>query len=119
MVIPHANAATDTFCGVLAADAVVHTAFFHTGDYEEATRLDIAAIGAMTDAMAGSGKPFIMSSATGVLGDTGALTVSEEFPLNPHHCIKPPGTRVICQRVSNKIPEAVLALVPQTEKLKV
>lgn len=82
-----------------AADAVVHTAFFHTGDYEEATRLDIAAVGAMTDAMAGSNKPFIMSSATGVLGETGPVPVSEEFPLDPHHCIKPPGSRVLCERV--------------------
>ncbi|EIE23314.1 NAD(P)-binding protein [Coccomyxa subellipsoidea C-169] len=83
-----------------SADAVIHTAFFHTGDYAEATRLDIAAVGAMTDAMAGSNKPFIMSSATGVLGETGPVPVSEEFPLDPHHCIKPPGSRVICERAA-------------------
>ena len=53
-----------------AADGVVHTAFLHDGSvpYLEATKIDCAAIKAMTDAMAGTEKPFVMSSGTGVMG---------------------------------------------------
>ena len=51
-----------------AADAVIHTAFRHDGSvsYEEAVKIDTAAIIAMTDAIAGTNKPFVMSSSTGV-----------------------------------------------------
>ena len=50
-----------------AADGVIHTAFMHDGSvsYGEAVRIDCAAITAMTDAMAGTNKPFVMSSGTG------------------------------------------------------
>ncbi|CAL8465187.1 g4722 [Coccomyxa elongata] len=81
-----------------SADAVVHTAFFHTGDYEQAIQMDIAAIKTMTDAMAGTNKPFIMSSGSGLLGDTGLLPVSEEFPVDPRDCLTPPGSRVLTER---------------------
>lgn len=61
--------------------------------------MDIAAIKTMTDAMAGTNKPFIMSSGSGLLGDTGLLPVSEEFPVNPRDCLTPPGSRVLTERV--------------------
>ena len=50
-----------------AADGVIHTAFMHDGSvsYGEAIKIDCAAITAMTDAMAGTNKPFVMSSGTG------------------------------------------------------
>ena len=66
-----------------AADAVIHTAFGHAGVYEDAVQMDRAAINAMTDALAGSHKVFIMSSGTGFLGNTGPIPVSEEYPFDP------------------------------------
>ena len=45
--------------------------------------MDRAAINAMTDALAGSHKVFIMSSGTGFLGNTGPVPVSEEYPFDP------------------------------------
>ena len=66
-----------------AADAVIHTAFGHAGVYEDAVKMDMAAISAMTDALAGSQKPFIISSGTGFLGNTGPIPVSEEYPIDP------------------------------------
>ncbi|BDA43900.1 Uncharacterized protein C2A9.02 [Coccomyxa sp. Obi] len=80
-----------------SADAVIHTAFFHTGDYEEGSKLVCTAVRAITEALAGSGKPFIMSSGTDVLGDTGLAPVSEEFPVDPHHSARPT-SRVLCER---------------------
>ena len=55
---------------VPAADGVIHTAFLHDGSvpYLEAIKIDCAAIKAMTDAMVGTDKPFVQSSATGVIG---------------------------------------------------
>ena len=57
---------------VPAADGVIHTAFLHDGSvpYLDAIKIDCAAIKAMTDAMAGTDKPFVQSSATGVMGTT-------------------------------------------------
>lgn len=54
-------------CVLCAADGVIHTAFMHDGSvsYGEAVKIDCAAITAMTDAMAGTNKPFVMSSGTG------------------------------------------------------
>ena len=61
----------DSRCHIAAADGVIHTAFLHDGSvpYPEAIKLDCAAIKAMTDAMVGTDKPFVMSSATGVIGE--------------------------------------------------
>lgn len=38
--------------------------------YTEATVVDCAAIKAMTDAMTGTNKPFVMSSGTGLMGES-------------------------------------------------
>ena len=66
-----------------AADGVIHTAFGHHGDYSEAIKDDCVVIRAMTDAMSGpQAKPFIMSSATGFLGNTGPTPVNEEYPID-------------------------------------
>lgn len=69
----------------------------HAGDYADAIKVDCKVIKAMTDAMAGSQKPFVMSSGTGVVGDTGPLPVTEEFPIDPGHAL---AGRVHTERVS-------------------
>src|ERR1700761_7351587 len=51
-----------------AADGVIHLAFKHdlafTGDFEGAATADRAAIDTFGDALAGSGKPFVIASGT-------------------------------------------------------
>ena len=81
-----------------AADGVIHTAFRHDGSvpYTDACKIDCMGIKAMTDAMAGSNKPFVMSSGTGVVGETGPQPVTEEFPIDPEHAL---ATRVSTERV--------------------
>lgn len=66
------------------ADGVIHTAFIHDfSDFEGAVRVERATIATFVDALSGSGKPFIATSGTGLLGDTGDQPVNEEFPVKP------------------------------------
>jgi nucleoside-diphosphate-sugar epimerase len=72
------------------ADAVVHAAFSHdTGSFEEALRLDRGATAAFVEALAGTGKPLVATSGSGLLGDTGPEPVGEDFPVNPAFLLAP------------------------------
>ncbi|MFI5734280.1 SDR family oxidoreductase [Kribbella sp. NPDC051587] len=64
------------------ADAVIHTAFVHDfSNWAAAVATDQAAITAIGDALAGSERPFVVTSATGLVrGDGIAL---ESSPANP------------------------------------
>jgi nucleoside-diphosphate-sugar epimerase len=65
-----------------AADGVVHLAFKHdamlAGDYESAVAADLLAIGAMTEVLKGTGKPFVGTSGTLMLALGGAGRVGTE-----------------------------------------
>lgn len=66
--------------GARAADAVIHLGA--TGQEDQA-EVDTAAVGAMLNAVEGTGKPFIYTSGIWVLGDTGGRVADEDAPLNP------------------------------------
>jgi nucleoside-diphosphate-sugar epimerase len=65
-----------------AADGVVHTAFTYDAgiDFDTAVEMDKKAISALAAGLAGTGKPLIVTSGIGVLGDTGDILADEEFP---------------------------------------
>jgi nucleoside-diphosphate-sugar epimerase len=63
-----------------AADAVIHLGA--TGKEDQA-EVDTAAVGAMLDALEGSGTPFVYTSGLWVLGDTGDGVADEDAPLHP------------------------------------
>jgi nucleoside-diphosphate-sugar epimerase len=66
------------------ADAVVHTAFVHDqGSFADAVAADRAAVAALADALAGSGKPFVATSGSGLLGETGPSPVDESRAIDP------------------------------------
>jgi nucleoside-diphosphate-sugar epimerase len=65
-----------------ASDGVIHTAFNHAGDFLKEVMLERQAIEVMVDALGQSGKPFIATNGTGVLGDTGAMPVDESVAVN-------------------------------------
>lgn len=67
---------------VRQADAVIHTAFNHSGDFFEQVKVEKSALDAMLKALSGSNKPLIATSGTGVLGDTGRNPVDETFSVN-------------------------------------
>ena len=67
-------------------DAVVHAAFKLEGyDLTKTFATERAAVRAFVDGMAGTGKPLVFTSGTGVLGDTGDRVFDETtpVPLNP------------------------------------
>jgi nucleoside-diphosphate-sugar epimerase len=59
------------------ADGVISTGTAHDG------KVDGAAVGAIIEALAGSGKPFIYTSGIWIQGDTGGAVVDETAPLQP------------------------------------
>ncbi|MFI7675790.1 SDR family oxidoreductase [Actinophytocola sp. NPDC049390] len=71
-----------------AADGVVHLAFKHdlmvTGDYAGAADADLAAVRAMADGLAGSGKPFVGTSGTLLMAGLGRTgTEGDTLPGGP------------------------------------
>lgn len=64
-----------------AADAVMHLAFDHDfARFDEVCAQDTHAISAVNKALAGSGKLFVMTSGTGVVGDTGDELFDDNKP---------------------------------------
>ena len=62
-----------------AADGVVHTAFKHDfSDFEAGARADLAPVTAMGEALAGSDRPFVIASGTGVRD--GGRIATEDTP---------------------------------------
>ncbi len=67
----------------VAADGVIHTAFGHGIDFLVAVEEERRAIAALIEAYAGTGKPLVGSTATGIVGDTGPEPVDERSPGQP------------------------------------
>ena len=65
------------------ADAVFHTAFNHSGNYDANAKLDRDAVKAFGEALEATNKPFIVTSTSAILHDTRTLEVDEDFPFNP------------------------------------
>jgi len=62
-----------------SADAIIHTAFIHNfGQYSSSIETECNLMNAFGAALAGSDKPLIVTSATGVVGDTGMNIATEE-----------------------------------------
>ncbi len=58
-----------------AADGVIHTAFIHDfSNFDASVEVDRRAIEAIGDALAGTGKPFVVTSGTGLVSGDGIAT---------------------------------------------
>lgn len=71
-----------------AADGVIHLAFKHDlmigGDYAGAVDADLAAVRALADGLAGSGKPFVGTSGTAMVAGLGrTATEDDALPAGP------------------------------------
>ncbi|MEV5968002.1 SDR family oxidoreductase [Kribbella sp. NPDC051952] len=70
-----------------AADGVIHLAFRHdamvAGDLTGAAETDLAAVRAMADALAGTDKPFVGTSGTGLLGRANLGRIGTETDTMP------------------------------------
>src|SRR5258708_25568163 len=81
--------------GARQADAVVHAATTNSSDMAEA---DIAAVGAIIKALAGTRKPFIYTNGCWVLGNSGDAIADEEAPTDPPAIVSlrpPPEPRIL------------------------
>jgi nucleoside-diphosphate-sugar epimerase len=71
--------------GASQADAVIHTAFIHDfADFNGAVETEKSAIAAFADAVAETNKPFIATTGSAFLGDTGERSADEDYPANPN-----------------------------------
>lgn len=69
--------------GARDADGVIHTAFIHDfSDYDGAVRTDRAANAAFLEAISGTNKPFVATTGSAFLGDTGNAAADETFPID-------------------------------------
>ena len=69
--------------GAEQADAVAHLAFIHDfSTFAENGQIDAAAIEAIGEALAGTGKPFVTTSGTGLMGQGTLVTEDMERPDN-------------------------------------
>ncbi|KAA0679484.1 NAD-dependent epimerase/dehydratase family protein [Roseomonas genomospecies 6] len=65
-----------------ACDGVIHTAFSHDFDYATGVAMDRAVHEAFVGALAGTGKPLVVSNGTAGFGDTGDRVADETTPID-------------------------------------
>lgn len=93
--------------GAAEADGVIHTGFIHDFTrFKENCEIDRAAIAALGTALAGSDRPLIVTSGTGLLAGRGLATEEMGVPAGPH-----PNPRVASEQATAVLVEAGLRVM--------
>jgi nucleoside-diphosphate-sugar epimerase len=90
-----------------AADGVVYAVQYNGTD---GARVEGAALSALTDALAGSGKPFVYTSGVWIYGNTGELAADEGAPVKPTSLVahRPQLERIVLAGVDRDIRAIVI-----------
>ena len=93
--------------GAREADATVHAAATGAADQAE---VDTAAVGALLDALAGSGKPFVYTSGIWVLGATGGAVADDDAATNAAAIVawRPAVERTVVDAAAREVRSVVL-----------
>ena len=91
----------------LAADGVVYAVQYNGND---GARIEGAALSALTDALAGSGKPLVYTSGVWIYGNTGERAADETAPANPTSLVahRPQLERIVLDGVDRDIRAIVI-----------
>ena len=95
------------------ADAVIHTAFSHNfDDYDDAVKLDRKVIESLSESLANTNKPLIVTSSSAVLGETRTNEADEDYPFaeNSSRRLRGEAERDVLQLSSKGIRPVVLRL---------
>lgn len=96
--------------GAASSDAVIHLAFIHDfSKFQESCMKDKAAIEAMGEVLAGSGKPFIVTSGIGGLAGAG-VTATEEFDAPSDFSLSRVSEQTALALISKGVSSAVVRL---------
>ncbi len=108
--------------GASASDGVIHLGFIHdfssVSRFQEVCEADRRAIGAMGDALAGSDRPFVITSGTG-MGTRAPGQLATEDHFDPHHPNPRAGSEIAAEAVASRGVRVTVVRLPQvhnTEK---
>lgn len=96
-----------------SADGVIHTAFIHDfSDLEAVVKVEEMVIATFIAALADSGKPFVATSGTGLLGDTGDRIIDDtEITISPNDLIpRASAEQAILQGAKHNVRSVVVRL---------
>ena len=100
--------------GAAAADGVIHTAFIHDfSKFKENSEIDRRAILALGEALAGSDRPLVVTSGTGLLGP-GRLAVEDAVPPSGPHAIPRVASEQAAQAVAAQGVRVAVVRLPPT-----
>jgi nucleoside-diphosphate-sugar epimerase len=105
--------------GAAASDGVIHLGFIHDfSRFQEVCAVDTRAIEAMGDVLAGSGRPFVITSGTGMGTKVPGQPSTEDY-FDPNHPNPRAGSEIAAEAVADRGVRVTVVRLPQvhnTEK---
>jgi nucleoside-diphosphate-sugar epimerase len=99
--------------GARASEGVIHTAYGHDfSKYLEAGQTDLRAVKAMTEALAGSGKPLVIASGTALVASDRLATERDAAPSEGLAAVRGPSEAAILGGAGQDVRTSLVRLAP-------